>query len=162
MRTRLKCFRLNDEELTFSFGTFSLIMYYAKQVDYANGKKMFDATQSEYYYRVNYDLPEGDLTDLDRQAHFVVADVQQVVSFIQNKLIPSLNTEPIGLLEKYGGRDNFYDLFYIDMDFLQAIGIGDNEYYDDSPQDLIAYLNQYKDFLQYALSINQAYKVYVD
>jgi hypothetical protein len=151
----------SETDLVIDFGTFALILYYARQIDRVAAKKMFDAISSEYRYRMNYDLPLDGLTIDDEEAHFNRNDIKDVVAFIEKELIPPLSIEQQPLLEKYNGKENFHKLFYTDMDFLAGIGIEKNEFYYDSPNSLIHYLNKIKHMLQCALTIDEPYVVYV-
>jgi len=58
-------FDLDDQEESIGFGTYALIMYYAKTINETEAKKFFDATLTEYEYRVNYAFT-GYLTDAKR------------------------------------------------------------------------------------------------
>ena len=74
---------------------------------------MFDATLSEWKYRVEHILSTENLDGLeDFEAHFVPSELQVAISFIANDIIHSLNIETKDLIEKYGGRDNFRKLYY--------------------------------------------------
>jgi hypothetical protein len=161
MRTRAIFFESSQKSRTVDFGTYAFILYYAKQVDNLLGKKLFDCTTSEYFYRANYDFPIGNLTDENEYVHFDLTDFQNVISFINASLIPALNCESTDPISKYGGRDRFFDLFYLNMDYLENISIERNEFYPNDVQTLIFYLDEIKSFLEGALTENQPFKVHV-
>lgn len=154
-------FDLNDKDLTIDFGTYALIMYYAKQVNQSKAMKLFNATLTEYRFRIRYNLPTNGINDEDYDAHFDVSEIMESFIFIDNELIPNLDSEREDLLKKYGGNSGFLAKYYNSPGFLSALGLEDNEFYNDSPQDLIHYLVLIKDFMQYAIGENKAYQVYV-
>jgi hypothetical protein len=161
--TRVKYFELDDNIQQFNFGTYALLMYYAKQIDVVNSKLFFDATLTEFEYRIYYNLSIGDISDDDSTAHFDTIDLQNAIAFIENQLIPTLNGESQDLLVKYGGIDNFYNLFYADTGFLENIEIGTEaeEFYDTDPIQIVMMLNSLVVLFQSALSENTAYEVNV-
>jgi len=154
-------FDLNDKDLTIDFGTYALIMYYAKQLNQSKAMKLFDATSTEYRFRIRYKLPTAGLTDDDYDAHFISSEIMESFMFIDNELIPNLNSETEDLLKKYGGKSGFLAKYYNSPGFLSALGLEEDEFYNDSPQDIIHYLMLLKEFMQYAIGENKAYQVYV-
>jgi hypothetical protein len=161
-QARVIFFDIDNESLHWDFGTHALIMYYAKQLNPEKGKTMLNCTLSEFFYRVNYDLPTEDLTYNDDNSHFVKDNIRQVIAFIDTELIPALNSESQDLILNYGGEKAFFDSFYTDMEYLEAIDIYlHNEVYEADPQFLANIMNHLREFLQYALKANRAYSVYV-
>ena len=158
-RTRGIYFEINNQENVIDFGTYALMMYYAKQINASKAKQMFNATLSEWKYRIENSLPTENLDGLeDFEAHFVPLELQGVISFIANDVIPALNSEPRGLIEKYGGRDNFLKLYYTNPDYLAALGINNNEFYDELYGVKVAF-KELHDLFEYSLSINTPYQV---
>jgi hypothetical protein len=156
-------FCIDEKVEYFAFGTYGLIMYYAKQLDLANGKRFFDSTLTEFYYKLNYNLDTGSLTDSDDTARYDGGELQQVINFIGNQLIPSINNEQTNLLLKYGGEHNFLNFFYTNMEYLEAMDLLEGqEDYDDNPAQLAFRLNQFNSFLQYAFSQNRAYTIFIN
>jgi len=158
-KTRVINFDLDDKYVYFDFGTYALMMYYAKQVDSANGKLLFDATSSEYWYRIDYELDTNGISNDDDTAHFEILELQQVVTFIDSSITKALSNEPQDLLVKYGGVKKFYDLFYSEVGFLGNISIDMDEFYDDNPINICYKFSRLNDLIKYAISINQAYTV---
>jgi hypothetical protein len=161
-RTRVKIFELNDQELTFDFGTYALLMYYAKQINPIKGKKLINATISEWSYRIENEIPLGNITSDNHEAHFVISEINEVISFIDFELVNSLNSESKNLITKYGGSSNFVNLYETNLDYLKVLAFSDCEFFDGDPSQLILFLNELKQFFQYALSQNQAFRVYVN
>ncbi|WP_188413463.1 hypothetical protein [Mucilaginibacter galii] len=127
-------------------------MYYAKQLNEARAKKLFYATTREYYYRVLNDLNTEGYSDVDDTAHYEPQDIIDVIKFIEDELIPALNAEPTNLLAKYGGMENFVKLYEAEENFLDALGLNDNEYYVDEPEQVAYALEVFKnEFLQKSL-----------
>lgn len=160
-KTRSIYFEYNNTEEHISFGTFSLCMYYAAQLNTVKAKKLMEATISEWSFRVEYDLPEGNLTSDDEEAHFVPLEIQEVITFLEDDLIPALNNETQDLLEQYGGKSSFVNLYYDGAEFLKFNGISENEFFDSDGETLSHYMNRLKIILQYSLSTNQPCVVYV-
>jgi len=158
---RVIIFDVNEKYLTINFGTYALFMYYSKQVNENKAKKLFDATLTEYEYRVEYKLPIGGLTDEDYQAHFVPSDILDVLNFIDDELIPALTNENEDLLIKYGGNQGFLNKFNTDPGYLIALGLENDEFYYDAPGDIVHYSHLLKEFFLYALQLNTAYEVIV-
>lgn len=162
VRTRVKIFELNDQELTFDFGTYALLMYYAKQIDPIKGKKLINATISEWSYRIEYGIPLANITSDNDEAHFVISEINEVISFIDSELINNLNSESKNLISKYGGNSNFVDLYETNSDYLKVLAFSDIEFFDGNPNQLIFLLNELKFFFQYTISQNKAFRVYVN
>jgi hypothetical protein len=154
-------FEYNNEEEHISFGTFSLCMYYATQLNINKAKKLFDATMSEWSFRINYDLPQNGLTSIDDNAHFISSEIQEVIIFLEDDLVPALNNETQDLLVQYGGKSNFINIYYNNAEFLKFNGIDENEFFDSDGETLAHYMNRLKIILQYSLIANQPFLTYV-
>lgn len=136
-------------------------LYYAKQVNENKAKKLFDATLTEYRYRIRYNLALEGLTYKDYEAHFVPSDILDAIAFIDNELVNALNNENEDLLVKYGGNQGFLNKYYTNPGYLSALGVEDDEFYYDSPSDIIHYSQLLKEFFQYALGLNTVYNIFV-
>ncbi|MCD9575457.1 hypothetical protein [Flavobacterium soyae] len=155
-------FEYNEEDEHFDFGTFSLCMYYAAKLNPSKAKKLFEATISEWKYRVEYELPLENLESKNREVHFIPSEVQDSIIFLENDLIPALNNETQDLLKQYGGKSSFINMYYSSVDFLKFNGIDENEYFDGNGENLAHYMNRLKIALQYSLTVNQPLIVYVN
>ncbi|WEK18007.1 MAG: hypothetical protein P0Y49_14515 [Candidatus Pedobacter colombiensis] len=154
-------FSCEDVHLTIDFGTYALLMYYSMLTNYPKAQKLFDATLTEWQFRIEYDLPRDSFTSSDIDAHFVPSEIQESIEFIDNEVIPALNNETQDLIVKYGGRDRFSDTINGSADFIGALGIEDDEFYYDAPESLIGIITSLKEFFQYASLVNRQYKIYV-
>lgn len=161
-KTRVKIFELNDKELILDFGTYALLMYYAKQIDPIKGRKLINTTISEWSYRIENEIPLADITNDNYEVHFVISEINEVISFIESELINSLNSESTNLITKYGGNSNFVSLYETSPDYLKVLAFSESEFFDGDPNQLIFLLNELKQFFQYTLSQNQAFRVYVN
>ncbi|KQR67668.1 hypothetical protein [Pedobacter sp. Leaf176] len=121
-------FDLNDKDLTIDFGTYALIIYYAKQVNESKAMKLFDATSTEYRFRIRYNLPKVGFTEDNYDAHFIRSEIMESITFIDNELIPNLNSETEDLLKKYGGNSGFLAQYYNSPGFLIALGLEEDEF----------------------------------
>lgn len=160
-KTRSIYFEYNNKQEHISFGTFSLCMYYATQLNVTKAKKLLEATISEWSFRVEYELPKGGLTSDDEEAHFDPLEIQEAITFLEDDLIPALNNETQDLLVQYGGKSSFVNLYYDGPNFLKFNGISENEFFDSDGETLSHYMNRLKIILQYSLSQNQPCIVYV-
>ncbi|GAA3734905.1 hypothetical protein GCM10022422_17270 [Flavobacterium ginsengisoli] len=161
-KTRAIYFEYNGIVEHFDFGTFSLCMYYATLINSLKAKKLFEATISEWKYRVEYDLPEDNFTSDDDIAHFQISEITEAIEFIEDILIPSLNNETKDILLKYGGKSNFVKLYYNNAGFLKFNGITENEFFETKGESLAYHMNRLKIILQYSLDFSQPFMVYVN
>ncbi|MBO9674362.1 MAG: hypothetical protein J7577_13020 [Sphingobacteriaceae bacterium] len=161
-RTRKVEFIYGDIYKDIDFGTYALMMYYAKQLNSTKAEFFFNATLTEYAFRAEHDLSTGDLDGVDDlEAHFIPQEIRDSIIFIDNELIPALNNETLNLIEKYGGRDNFYKLFYTNPGYLIALGLNDDEFYFDIPSSIVAFLGRLKIVFELALNANTPYEVFI-
>lgn len=163
MKTRIIYFELNDLCLSISFGTYALMMYYGAQIDAEQNKKLFDATLSEWVYRVVYDLPQEGYISSNDTSHFIANEIQESIHFIEHTMIPALENEQLdSVLDKFGGKEFFEDKgFYENEKYLRALSIGGEEY-DDSRTVLAIYFKELRDIFQAALDINIPFETYID
>ena len=158
-RTRAKKIYLGDEEVILDFGTYAILMYYALMLNSTKGKKLFDATMSEWAYKVNYELDLNEITDSDINAHFVISEIQEAITFIEEELINALRSETQNLLIKYGGRSNFQKIVNSNDGIIGFLGLDNEEFYIDKPTYLIEIAHKLKDFLHMAVTLNMPYEV---
>ncbi|WP_294230080.1 hypothetical protein [uncultured Chryseobacterium sp.] len=163
MRTRKIYFELNDLFVEIDFGTYALMMYYATQIDNQKNKKVFDATLSEWVYRVSYDIPKGIYSSDNDTSHFIPIDIQESISFITNQIIPALQNESFdSILQKYGGQTNFENvIYYQSTEYLKILSLG-GEFYEDSKGVLKLYFMELRDLFQYAHNINTPFQTWID
>jgi hypothetical protein len=163
MSARAKTFDFNGKTKTWDFGTYALLLYYAKQLDGRKGKQFFDATQSEYHYRIRNNISLVGITENDDVVHFNVTDLNELIIFFDSILIPALANETMDLIEKFGGRKKFCDLFESETGYLESIGLDDdNEYFESDPENLILYMQSFILLLQEAIASDRPYEVWVD
>jgi hypothetical protein len=163
MRTRKIYFELNNSSVEIDFGTYSLMMYYAAQIDSQLSKNVFDATLSEWVYQVSYDIAKETYTNDNDIAHFVPDDIQEAIKFIDSKVIPALEDEPFhSILQKYGGQNNFENIvYYQSTEYLKILSIG-GEFYDDNKAVLQYYFIELRNLFQNAFNINAPFQTWVD
>lgn len=154
-------FSIDEIDKVTDFGTYAIAMYYAKQINILKAKILFEATLSEWKYRVEHELSEDGLDGLeDFEAHFVPSEIEDVISFIENEIVPALSNETQNLLEKYGGRANFLELYYTNPDYLIALGLDDNEFYGDN-YGIKGFFIELKEVLSYSLIHNKPCEVII-
>lgn len=163
--SRVKYFKIDntndDLYLEMDFGTYALMMYYASQVNYAKAEKLFNATLSEWKYRVEHNIDKGDFDSDNDTAHFVPQEITASITFINNEVIQELTNETNeDLIDKYGGQANFETFFCDNNSFLVALGVGD-EVYDESKYALRGNFKALRDILQEAVNRNKPHKTLV-
>ncbi|RDI13178.1 hypothetical protein [Flavobacterium sp. AG291] len=155
-------------------------MYYAKQIDPLKTKELFYATQSKYYnwQYEHWNLPNDQWLFLEKNpyneeddtAHFDPHTLKNIMLFLENEVIPSLENEVrfslevenMDLIENYGGVLGFIKLFNTNPGYLEHIGIYENDIFEGSGPQMAFTLNRFKNFLEYCLSADQPYKVYIE
>lgn len=154
----------NNNRTDINFGIYCIMMYYAAQVNPVRSKRLFNASLNEWEYRVEYELDKGDLTSNDWEAHYVYADLQDIVPFINNEVIPALSNEPYDeiLTQKYSGVANFMDIYYQSEDYLTFFGLAETELFDGNKYSMRGEFKALKDFFQVVVQQNKLYEVWVD
>lgn len=162
--TRAKYFKLveaNELKLEIEFGTYVLMMYYIAQIDYQKALKLFQATLPEWEYKVEYESDDGVFDSENYTCHFVPSEIQESIAFIDNQVIPALQNEAYeDVLEKYGGKANFENIFDLNNTFLNILGAYDEDY-DDSKYALRENFRRLKNVFQESLNRNIPFKTWV-
>ncbi|MBE9582984.1 hypothetical protein IM792_00845 [Mucilaginibacter sp. JRF] len=158
---RRKVFELNpDLSMHIDFGTYGLIMYYAKSQDLILAEKLFNATQPEFLYRRERDLSTTGIEYDDPIGHFNPNDLVQVVYFIDNVLCPALNREEKPILEMYDGKQKFLDLYDSETGFLSEICLYDSDAFQDRPGMMEATCMNLNELFKESLHTNTPLKIY--
>lgn len=156
--------RYDDILMNVELGTFTMALYHAAQLDSVKGEKLINTTIPEVLYRLGVDF-EGDaggLSSEDFEAHFVPSEIQEVILFIENDLIPVFNNENKNLIDHYGGVSNFVDLWFNSQRYLLHYGIGEEEFFEeDNTRGLALWMGEYKKLLQASLDLNRPFEVWV-
>lgn len=152
-----------DNKLEINFGTYCIMMYYAAQVNPIRAKKLFDASMSESVYRLEYELDDDGLSLDNWEAHYVYTDIQDIVPFINNEVIPALTAEPYDevLDDKYGGKNNFRNIYYQSEDYLVFFGVDPDELFDGNKYSMLGEFDRLIDFFQVVIQKNKVYEVVV-
>lgn len=82
-------------------------------------------------------------------------------SYAMERKLDTKNTDGIHFW-RIGGLDKFIDVFYGQTNFLTRIGVHDKEYFDFDPRSIIFDLNNFREVLLEAHSLNKAHRAYFD
>jgi len=76
--------------IDISFNTYLLFLVYAYKVNATKAKLFYAATRTGYRYRKEHNIPLGNLTFEDEWVYLPLNELQQVVDFITNEVLPDL------------------------------------------------------------------------
>jgi hypothetical protein len=158
-------FKLDKENrLEINFGIYCIMMYYAAQVNPIRAKKLMESSISEANFRFEYNLEDGGVTPDEDAAHYVYSDIQDIVPFINNEVIPALTAETYDeiLDDKYGGKENFFDSYYESENYLGFFGVNPNELFDGNKYSIRGEFKSLRDFFQVVIQKNKVYEVWVN
>jgi hypothetical protein len=148
-------------------GSVAVLIFYANNLNSIMGEKMVYSVLSESAYRFQKDLPESIYGSDNYSAHYGVSEMQELINFINNQLLPSLQSQQQDkdvVYDVYGGN-SFIDLYYDGPDYLGYLGIGDDdiiEGYTGYIPNLIQKATWLRDFYQRVKDLNQPYKVHIE
>lgn len=155
-------FRINSVlEVMMNYDDYGAILYYAYTVNQNLAFQLYKAMVSEYSYKSEYDIPLGSLTDADEDVYLPLSELSEVISFINNQVIPALNAFPVDLdLSITWNIGNSLEAFLMNQgSFFEKFAIDDIEQDGYTVSYFIAVFNQLKDFFQDVINQNVIYKV---
>ncbi|QQV01267.1 MULTISPECIES: hypothetical protein [Chryseobacterium] len=150
------------------FGSIAALIFYANTLNISMGEKMIYACLSEASYRYEKDIPQGSYTSDNYSAHYGVNEMQELISFINNQLIPSLQNESQNkdmIYDVYGGKFSFIDSYYNGPEYLGYLGINEDdivEGYTGYIPNMLQKVLELRDFYQRVKDLNQPYEIYVE
>jgi hypothetical protein len=126
-----------------------------------------EASISESTYRYEKNLPEENDTSDNHLAHYGVAEMPEIINFIDNHLLIALRKESPDIdivTDMYGGVSNFIDLYY-ETNYLGYFGIGEDDIFEGDTgyvPNLIDKAAELRNFFQRVIDLNRPYKVFVN
>ncbi len=135
----------------------SVLFYYAKDIDFNLTKKLCYLLHNKANYMIHHNISIGSLNSFDEMpAHFNPTDMQAVIQFITNQLIPAMQNETVDMFIKYGGSVS--SLINQVNNYNSAdSGFGLYIAHDYVTEDMWYYINianEMKDLLQESLNLN--------
>lgn len=144
-----------------NFDNYGAILYYAYTVNQNLALELYKAMVSEYYYKLETDTPLGGLTDANTDAYISINNLPQIISFINNQILPSLHLLPLNLdLAIEWNIGNSFEAFLSKQgSFFNYFNIDDEEQEGYTVKYFIDVYTQLKDFFNDVLNQNVMYKV---
>ena len=86
----------------------------------------------EWYYRHINNLSENEINSDDDRAHYNFDNIQPLLNFLNNQLLPALTNEPeVGMVSNvYGGEQNYNDLFNNSTNYVGKFALFEDEISD--------------------------------
>ncbi len=157
--SRIIEFRLNGDYsdsyranyIDISLNTYLLLLVYACKVNATKAKLFYAATQTGYRYRKEHNLPLGILTFEDEWVYLPLNELQQVVDFITNEILPDLqlkiNANPDQLIVQDWLGTNDLDTFLLNLGgFFDSFDPDRPDYLEYLDIVPIDFFNQFKGF----------------
>lgn len=144
-----------------NFDNYGAILYYAYSVNKDLALELYKAMVSEYYYKLETGMPLEGLTDEDSNVYLPLNDLPQVVTFINNQVLPSLETLPLDLdLTTIWNIGNSLEAFLMNQgSFFEYFNIDDIEQDGYTVQYFIGSFKQLNAFFQDVVDQNVIYMV---
>ncbi|MCC9066380.1 hypothetical protein [Flavobacterium piscisymbiosum] len=87
----------NNLKILLNFDDYGAILYYAYTLNQNLALQLYKAMVSEYYYKLGANIPLEEVTETDINAYLSTNNLPEVNTFINNQILPSLQTLPINL-----------------------------------------------------------------
>lgn len=135
----------------------SVLFYYAKDIDFNLTKKLYYLLNDETIYKIHNNSSIGNIGAFDdAPAHFNSTDMQAVMQFIDDQLIPAMQNETVDMFVKYGGSVSSL------INQVNSYNSGDSGFslyiaHDYVTEDMWYYIiiaNEMKELLQESLNLN--------
>jgi hypothetical protein len=149
------------------FGSVAVLMFYANSINPEMAENMIYSLLSEYDYRMEKELPVEDYTYDNFSGHGSMEEINEIIQFINNRLLPSLKNESKDLdlvFDIFGDAERFMDIYY-DVLHLGIIGIAENdllEGYAGYIPNLFDKAVLLRDFYKRVIDMDKGYKVYTE
>lgn len=143
------------------FDSYGAILYYAYTVNPNLALELYKAMVSEYYYKLETEMPLEGLTDDDSNVYLQLSDLPNVILFINNQVLPSLQLLPLTLdLTKIWDIGNNFDAFLTNQgSFFNYFSIDNIEQDGYTVKYFIAVFSKLRTFFQDVVNQNAIYTV---
>ncbi|MFP9113938.1 hypothetical protein ACLI1A_08340 [Flavobacterium sp. RHBU_3] len=165
MARRLELSRKFDYRnfVMFNFDFYGVLLYYAYTINQDSAFLLFKATQSEYNYKLGYELPIDDSTS-DKEVFISIDLFSEVVDFINDLIIPSLENLPYDqdITQIWGVGSSLDTFLQCKGAFFLKFIVDDIQINDYSIGTLIDKYNQISIFIAEAYDDNEKYNVVIE
>ncbi|MBJ2127307.1 hypothetical protein [Flavobacterium sp. IB48] len=144
-----------------NFDNYGAILYYAYTINKNLALELYKAMVSEYYYKLETNMPLQGVTEENSNAYLLLDDLPQVISFINNEVLPSLQLLPLTLdLVSVWNIGNSFDAFLMNKgSFFNYFSIDNIKQRGYTVEYFIGVFTQLRDFFQDVKIKNVTYKV---
>ena len=148
---------IGDLDTYFRVDEMSVLFYYAKEIGFNLTKKLYFLLNDETIYKIHNNISIGNIGAFDdAPAHFNPTDMQAVIEFITNQLIPAMQNETVDMDGKYGGSvSNLIN--QVNSYNSGDLGFGLYIAHDWVPYEMSYYINmanEMKELLQESINLN--------
>jgi hypothetical protein len=144
-----------------NFDDYGAILYYAYTVNKSLSLELYKSMVSEYSYKEKTGIPINQLTVSYSNVYISLNDLPEVITFINNQILPSLQLLPLNLdLSKTWNIGNSFEAFLMRQgSFFDYFNIDDIEQDGYTVEYFIAVFNKLRNFFQEVVNQNVIYKV---
>ncbi|UPZ13681.1 hypothetical protein [Flavobacterium humidisoli] len=144
-----------------NFDDYGAILYYAYTVNKDLAFELYKAMVSEYYFKLETDMPLEGLTEEDSNVYLPLNDLPQVITFINNQVLPSLQLLDLELdLTTTWNIGSSLDAFLMNQgSFFEYFSIDDIEQDGYTVEYFIRVFNKLNTFFQEVVDQNVIYMV---
>ncbi|WP_419867924.1 hypothetical protein [Chryseobacterium sp. CT-SW4] len=155
-----------SKEVDLDFGSICVLVYYCSTINRPMSLKLMNALLTESTYRYENDIPSEAYTSDNPISHYGPENMQELIYFLTNQIIPNLSTQEIDLISQvYGGIENFINLYYDGPPFLGYFGIGNSELFEGFSgytPNLVICATSLCAFFQRVKERNMKYEIYIE
>jgi hypothetical protein len=157
-------FRINASlKILLNIDDYGAVLYYAYTVNQNLALQLYKAMVSEYYYKLETNMPLEELTETNTTVYIAIHDLPQVTTFLDSQVIPSLQLLPLNLdlTTTWDIGDSFEGFLMRQGSFFDYFNIDDIDQDGYTVEYFIAVFSQFRDFFQDVVSQNVTYTVII-
>lgn len=151
----------NDLRILLNFDDYGAVLYYAYTVNQNLSLQLYKAMVSEYHYKLAANLPFEGLSESDINVYLSTNNLPEVISFISDQILPSLQLLPIELdLAKKWNIGTSFEAFLMQQgNFFNYFNIDDIQQDGFTVKYLIEVFIQLNDFFDEVKTKNTSYTI---
>jgi hypothetical protein len=152
---------INASGFYTNFDNYGAILYYAYTVNQNLAFNLYKAMVSEYYYKLEYEIPLGSLTDLDEKVYLPLNELSSVIIFINSQILPALQVldDDLDLTVSWKIGNSLEEFLMNQGSFFEKFAIDDIEQDGYTVSYFSSVFKQLRDFFQDAVNQNIRYTV---
>jgi hypothetical protein len=146
-----------------NFDNYGAILYYAYTVNKNLALELYKSMVSEYKYKEYTEMSLEGLKDTDANVYIALNDLPQVIAFINNEILPSLQLLPLtlDLTTTWNVGNSFEGFLMRQGSFFDYFNIDDIDQDGFTVKYFLANFSQLRDFFQDVVSQNVTYTVII-